>query len=101
MSVVLARLRFAGRLSYNSDIPVVSVWRCRVSPIDAATWPNVRDAAQQLNVSAVYTNRLIHTGRLQAVRTRLGVLIAPESVAAFTAERSPRRAHRAKEPMPV
>jgi predicted site-specific integrase-resolvase len=62
-----------------------------VSPIDAATWPNVRDVAKQLDVSAVYAWRLIRLGRLQAVRTRNGFLIDPGSVAAFAAERIARQ----------
>jgi excisionase family DNA binding protein len=61
-----------------------------VSPIDAATWPNVRDVAKQLDVSAVYAWRLIRLGRLQAVKTRNGFLIDPQSVVAFAAQRTAR-----------
>jgi excisionase family DNA binding protein len=61
-----------------------------MSPVEIIEWPNVRDVAQQLNVSAPYVNRLIHLGRLQAVRTRLGFLVNPESAATFDAARAAR-----------
>jgi hypothetical protein len=56
------------------------------------SWPTVRDVAKQLDVSPVYVNRLVYTGRLVAVRTRLGFLIDPASLAAFEAARLARLA---------
>jgi excisionase family DNA binding protein len=62
-----------------------------MSAIGIVDWPNVRDVAKQLDVSAVYVNYLIHAGRLEFVRTRLGFLVRPESVVQFEAARADRR----------
>jgi excisionase family DNA binding protein len=58
---------------------------------NVAEWPAIRDVTRQLDMSQPYVTRLIHSGRLQAVRTRLGWLVNPESVAAFAAERTARQ----------
>lgn len=60
-----------------------------------ADWPAIRDAQRRLDVSAVYVGRLIREQRIRAVRTRLGWLIAPDSLAAFEAERAARKAAKA------
>lgn len=53
----------------------------------------VREVSLRLGYSQVHTNRLIHSGQLQAIRTRLGGwLIDPDSVKAFEAQRKARRA---------
>jgi hypothetical protein len=59
---------------------------------EIATWPGTRE----LDVSQAYVNMLIHADppRLRAVRTRLGWLIDPASVAAFKAERERRQQKR-------
>jgi hypothetical protein len=61
-----------------------------------ADWPAVRDAVRDLGFSSGYVARLIRQQRIRAVRTRLGYLIDPASLAAFEAEHaahSPRRKH--------
>lgn len=65
-----------------------------MSPVvmaEFATWPSVRDAARRLDYSVMHISRLVRNGKLQAVRTRVGWLIDPESVAAYEAERETRR----------
>jgi hypothetical protein len=64
---------------------------------DIAMWPAVRDVVWRLDLSQPYINRLIRLGRLRAVRTRLGFLVDPESVAAFEAERARRQKGRVAE----
>jgi hypothetical protein len=59
---------------------------------DAATWPAVRDAMRVTTLSQARISQLIHSGRLRAVRTRLGWLINPTSLAALQAERAARKA---------
>ncbi len=59
-----------------------------------AEWPSVRDVVRELDLSQVYVNRLVRLGRLRAVRTRLGWLVDPASVAAFETERAARKAAR-------
>lgn len=59
--------------------------------LDVIEWPATRDVARRLDVSHVYVNRLIHSGQVRAVRTRLGWLLDPESVAAYEAQREKRR----------
>lgn len=61
-----------------------------MSPVSIVSWPNVRDVANQLSVSAVYVNYLIHAGKLTAVRTRLGFLVDPDSASDFEAKRKAR-----------
>jgi hypothetical protein len=58
---------------------------------EIATWPAVRDVVRELGLSQCYINQLIHGGRLDAVRTRLGWLVDPKSVMAFAAEREARK----------
>jgi hypothetical protein len=57
---------------------------------DIATWPAVRDVVRELGLSQCYINQLINAKppRLDAVRTRLGWLVDPASVAAFKAKRA-------------
>jgi hypothetical protein len=57
-----------------------------------AAWPSIRDVVRELDLSQVYINRLVRQGRLRAVRTRLGWLVDPASVAALEAERVARKA---------
>jgi excisionase family DNA binding protein len=59
-----------------------------------ADWPVVRDAVRELDVSSAYVARLIRDRRIRAVRTRLGYLIDPASLAAFAAERIARQRKR-------
>jgi excisionase family DNA binding protein len=66
--------------------------------VEIANWAAARDVQARLGFSGPYVNKLVRTGRLRAVRTRLGWLIDPQSVEAFAAARS---AQRAKEAMPV
>jgi hypothetical protein len=56
-----------------------------------AEWPSARDVARRLDVTAPYVHRLINTGRLRVVQTRLGWLIGPESVREFEDQRAARR----------
>jgi hypothetical protein len=58
--------------------------------IPSVEWPSVRDVMRDLDMSQVYVNRLVNQGRLRAVRTRLGWLVDPESVAEFRAAREAR-----------
>jgi hypothetical protein len=58
---------------------------------EIATWPAVRDVVREIGLSQCYINILIHQGRLQAVKTRLGWLVDPASVAALAAERATRK----------
>jgi hypothetical protein len=53
-------------------------------------WPAVRDVMRDVGISQAYVSRLIKAGRLHAVKTRLGWLLDPDSVAAFQAERAAR-----------
>lgn len=63
-----------------------------MSGFDVVSWPSVRDVARQLDVSQGYVFRLLHSQppRLRAVRTRIGYLLDPASVAEFEAERTTR-----------
>gem|GEM_PF-6770142 len=58
-----------------------------------AEWPSIRDIVRELDLSQPYVNRLVRSGALHGVRTRLGWLIDPESVKTYARERaaSPRR----------
>jgi hypothetical protein len=55
--------------------------------MEISQWPAARDVQAALGYSGPHVNRLIRTGRLHAVKTRLGWLIDPESVEAFAAAR--------------
>jgi hypothetical protein len=59
-----------------------------------AEWASIRDAMRELDLSQPYVNRLVRGGKLRAVRTRLGWLVDPESVATFAQERAAKRAAR-------
>jgi hypothetical protein len=63
---------------------------------DITTWPAVRDVVRDAGISQGYVSQLIHANlpRLRAVRTRLGWLVDPASVAAFKAERGARQRER-------
>jgi hypothetical protein len=63
---------------------------------DVVSWPSVRDVVRDLGVSQTYVSQLIRAKppRLRAVRTRLGWLVDPASVAAFRAERERRQRER-------
>jgi hypothetical protein len=61
---------------------------------ELATWPAVRDVVRELSLSQCYVNIMIHDGRLDAVCTRLGWLVDPESVARLKAERAARLAQK-------
>lgn len=56
--------------------------------VEFAKWPSARDAARQLGYSVMHISRLVRSGKLHAVRTRVGWLIDPESVAAYEADHS-------------
>lgn len=58
---------------------------------DLTTWFAIRDVMRTLDVSQPYAHRLVAAGRLRAVRTRLGYLVDPQSVAEFQRTRRPRR----------
>lgn len=58
------------------------------------TWPSVRDVAREYRVSETYVRTLIQQGRLRAVRTRLGLLIDPSSVAVYASGRPSRPAEK-------
>lgn len=60
---------------------------------EVVTWPSVRDVARELNVSQGYIFQLLHATppRLRAVKTRIGWLLDPVSVARFKAERQARQ----------
>jgi hypothetical protein len=66
----------------------------RTMTMTVAEWPSVRDVVRELDLSQVYVNRLVRQGRLHAVRTRLGWLVDPQSVAEFQAEREARQQKR-------
>jgi hypothetical protein len=57
---------------------------------DAETWPSVRDIVRSEGLSQTYISQLIKAGKLRAVKTRLGWLLDPDSVAAFQANRQGR-----------
>jgi excisionase family DNA binding protein len=59
-------------------------------PLGILQWPSVRDVCDQLHISQPYVHQLIVRGRLQIVRTRVGILVNPESVSHFAATRKPR-----------
>jgi hypothetical protein len=61
---------------------------------NVAEWVAIRDVVRQLDVSQPYVNRLIHQQRLHAIRTRLGWLVDPVSVAAFERQREGRQRKR-------
>lgn len=69
--------------------------------MEIAQWPAVRDVQVRLGYSGVHVNRLIRTGRLHAVRTRLGYLIDPASVEDFAVARDAQRKHREAEAVPA
>jgi hypothetical protein len=55
---------------------------------DALTqWPSVADVSRSHRVSLVYLYRLLGQGRLSGVKTRVGWLVDPHSVAAWAATR--------------
>jgi hypothetical protein len=58
--------------------------------VEIANWAAARDVQARLGFSGPYVNKLVRTGRLHAVKTRLGWLIDPQSVEAFAAH-YPRR----------
>jgi excisionase family DNA binding protein len=58
-----------------------------------ADWSTIRDVARRLDLSQPRAWRLVHEGRIVAVRTRLGWLVDPTSLEAYAAERA-RRATR-------
>jgi hypothetical protein len=60
--------------------------------MEIVNWPAVRDVQARLGYSGVHVNRLIRTGRLHAVRTRLGYLVDPASVEDFAVARDAQRA---------
>jgi excisionase family DNA binding protein len=62
-----------------------------VSITDVALWPTIRDVGRYLDVSAAHVHRLMAAGKLEAVRTRLGWLVNPASVAAYEATRPARK----------
>ena len=54
-----------------------------MTAVDVVLWPSVSDVVRETQLSQARVSQLIHAGRLHAVRTRLGWLIDPESVAAL------------------
>lgn len=63
--------------------------------MDLLEWPAVRDVVRDVGISQGYVSQLIKAGQLRAVKTRLGWLLDPESVAAFQAKREARLRERA------
>ncbi len=59
-----------------------------MTPNDVIAWPAVRDVVRETGLSQARISQLIRSGRLYAVRTRLGYLVDPESVTALQAERA-------------
>jgi len=55
---------------------------------DVTTWPAVRDVVRETGLSQARISQLVRAGSLHAVRTRLGWLIDPQSVAALQAARA-------------
>jgi hypothetical protein len=55
---------------------------------DASTWPSIADVVRATGLSQSVIHRHVASGKLFAVRTRLGWLVEPESVAALQAERA-------------
>jgi hypothetical protein len=49
-----------------------------------AEWLTVTDVARQLSMSVAYTRELVTRDKFTAVRTRLGWLVEPQSVANYT-----------------
>jgi hypothetical protein len=47
-------------------------------------WLTIGDVARHLNLSTQHTRRLVNQDRFTAVRTRLGWLVEPQSVANYT-----------------
>ncbi|HEV2460730.1 MAG TPA: hypothetical protein VGS80_20440 [Ktedonobacterales bacterium] len=66
----------------------------RMTVEQIARWPAVRDVVRELGLIPCYVNTLINEHRIDAVRTRLGWLVNPESVARFKAEREARQQRR-------
>lgn len=60
--------------------------------LDVVEWPAARDVARRFDVSPSYVSRLIRSGRLRVVQTRLGCLVDPESVREFAELRATRKA---------
>jgi hypothetical protein len=58
--------------------------------LDRSEWPSVADTCRELNVVQSRVAELIRTGRLRIYRTRVGILVDPESIARYAAERKPR-----------
>jgi len=58
-----------------------------MSEHDIATWIGRSEAARRLTVSVESVRQWVRAGRLRAIRTRLGMLIDPESVEALRVER--------------
>jgi ribosomal protein S13 len=57
-----------------------------------AEWPSVRDVVRELDLSQPYVNRLVRSGALRGIRTRLGWLVDPDSVKTYARQRAERRA---------
>jgi 2,4-dienoyl-CoA reductase-like NADH-dependent reductase (Old Yellow Enzyme family) len=63
-----------------------------VTTTDVRAWPSVSDVVHQTHYSPACIMQLIHAGELDAVQTRVGWLVNPESVADFMADRAMRKA---------
>jgi hypothetical protein len=52
-----------------------------------ATWPSRLRASRELGLSPERITQLVASGRLDAIKTELGMLINPQSLAALRRER--------------
>jgi excisionase family DNA binding protein len=59
--------------------------------VEIVEWLPVHEAAAQLGIARINVRQAIERGRLRAVRTRLGWLIEPASVADYARTRQPVR----------
>jgi hypothetical protein len=60
--------------------------------VEVVSWPTVRDAMYEMHLSQSRVVQLIYSGELRAVRTGLGWLVDPESLATLQAKRAARPA---------
>lgn len=62
-----------------------------VDPLVIAHWLSTGQVSHRAKISSVHVRRLIDAGKLDAVRTRFGRLISPESLNAWLASRPRKR----------
>ena len=59
--------------------------------LDVREWPSVADVVRESRMSQTRILRLIHRGTLEMVRTRVGIVVDPESVSKWMADREARK----------